>query len=382
MKGTWVEDGHFYDKHFPVQAQIRDYACLVKASHYNETTKRWERIIGKPQSAAHLISPLLSLLNIILGRSEIPQGRRLFLKPEAMKASCQPLPLPDIILAGAGPAFVANISGRPIPEYTSGMVPIQIMLESEYRSTKRHLSAVHANEIFQQQDNRRYIFALILTESYMRAFMFDPAGCVIAPRLDYHARATEFCSVISGIASLDEVRAGFDTSFVLDNQFNPRIWTMEDDPGGSPRSVSYLVKSRLFKASKFVSRATGCWLVDSADEPHKRYVIKDAWIAPSETQNETEGGLISHANSKGVVNGLVRIRHQACIVVPGRSVDTIIKNRRIRSGTSTDNMETVQDRVHTRIVMDTYGKPIWKFSSRSELMLAFHDAVQGEWYSH
>ena len=382
MKGTWVKDSHFYYKHFPVQTQIRDCVRLVKASHYNETTKRWKCITAKPHSAVRLISSLWSLLNTILQRSDIPSCRRMFVKPKTMEASCEPLPPPDIILAGAGPALVANLSGSPIGEYSSGLVPIQVMLESEYRSTKRHLSAVHANEIFQQQDNRRYIYALILTESYMRTFMFDPAGGVIAPRLDYHTRAAEFCAVVTGIASLDEVRVGFDTSFVLDDQFKPRIWTMESEPGGPPRSVSYRVKSRLFKAKKFVSRATGCWLVDSVDEPQRTYVIKDAWTARSDTQNDTEGSLIAHANNKGVVCGLVRIHHEARILVPGRSEDTVVKNRRIRSGAYTDDMNFVQDRVHTRIVMHTYGKPIWEFSSRQELMLAFHDAVNGKYFHH
>ncbi|KAF8522008.1 hypothetical protein JB92DRAFT_2888933 [Gautieria morchelliformis] len=375
MKGTWVDDSNFYNKHFPVQPHTRACARLVKGAHYRETAKRWKRITTKPQSAAHLLSPLRNILNTILERSGIPPPRRLFLKPLDMKASRDPLPHPDLMLAGAGPAFISNKSEKPIPEYCSGMVPIQVMLESEYRFTKRHLSAVHANEIFQQQDNRRYIYALILTESYMRVFMFDPAGCVVAPRLDYHTRPVDFCAVIAGIASLDEVKAGFDTSFVLDDRLEPRIWTMECGPDGPPRALSYRVKSRLFKATKFVSRATGCWLVDSVEEPHKTYVIKDAWIAPSETQNDTEGSLITHAQNMGVSCGLVRIRHQARILVPGRSEDTIIKNRRMRGGAFTDG-STVLDRVHTRIVMDTYGKPIWKFSSRGELLLAFHDAVQ------
>jgi hypothetical protein len=324
--------------------------------------------------------PLRNLLNTILEQSEIPPSRRLFLKPNpgTMKASREPLPIPDLLLAGIGPAFVAESLGVPKAEYSCGMAPVRIMLESEFRYADRHLSAVHVNEMFLEQDNRRFAYALILTESYLRLFMFDPSGAVVAPRMDYHARPEEFCAVIAGIASLDEVRAGFDTSFRRDDLAVARIWTMESTAKGPARQVSYRVKSRLFRASKFIGRATGCWLAEPDDEPGTNCVIKDAWIAPSDLQKEMEGSLISHANRSGVVRGLVRIRHEARVLVPGRSGDTTVKNRRIRNNAVTDAMEFVEDRIHTRIVMNTYGKSLWKFASRKELLLAFHDAVQGE----
>ncbi|KAF8507652.1 hypothetical protein BU17DRAFT_57251, partial [Hysterangium stoloniferum] len=247
------------------------------------------------------------------------------------------------------------------------------MLESEYKHTKCHLLAVHANEIYQEQDNRRYIYGLILTEQFLRVFRFDASGCVLSSPLDYHAKPAEFCSVIAGVATLDEVRAGFDTSLILDEEGQPLIWTTERVDGGPPQPVSYRIESRLFKASRFIGRATNCWLVECTGET---YVIKDAWVAPCETHGEMEGNLIDYANKKGVVRGLVRIHHQEIRTVPGRRADTVVKNRRIRTDTLTETMDIVRDRVHTRLVMHTYGKPVFEFSSRSELLYAMHDAVE------
>ncbi|KAF8576675.1 hypothetical protein K439DRAFT_1397152 [Ramaria rubella] len=374
MKGKWQEDVYFYQKHFPLQTQGRAYADRIMKNSYQEAIKRWKRIPNKPKSADSITTPLHILLNTILKQSHIPATRRTFFrpKPNSMKATRDPLPSPNLVLTN----ILSCAERPPMQDYSSGLVPVQVMLESDYKKSKRHLSAVHANEIFQQQDNRRYIYALIITESFVRTFMFDPAGCAVAPRLDYHAQPAEFCAMIAGIASLDEVKAGFDTSYSITDKSETRILITEPHSGKPSSAVPYRVVSRLFKAERFVSRATVCWLVERDDEPRKYYVIKDAWIAPSETQNEMEGSLIAHANRKGVVRGLVRVLYQGRVKVPGRADDTVVKNRRIRGGALTDGMLTVQDRVHTRIVMDTYGKPIYKFSNRRELLLAFHDVIQ------
>jgi len=55
-------------------------------------------------------------------------------------------------------------------------------------------------------------------------------------------------------------------------------------------------------------------------------------------------------------------------------LDTVFRNRRVEDSYSHDRK---LDRVHTRIVMDNHGKPLDRFATRKELLLAFHDAVLG-----
>ena len=100
-------------------------------------------------------------------------------------------------------------------------------------------------------------------------------------------------------------------------------------------------------------------------------------MAPSELAGrESEGSLLRRAKSKGVVAGVAQIRHfeEVRRGVDASDLDTISHNRRAEH-TSPDAKNL--DRVHTRIVMETHGRTLDKFTNRRELMLAFHDAVLG-----
>ena len=378
MKGAWQEDEHFITKHFPSDQNIRNMVNTLMDTHYNANAQRWKRISSA--SKPRLISALRVLFNAILAKAYIPTSRRTFLKPKSqgMKVHRPPLPTPELLLCGAGAAQYSNTTGRPVPEYSSVLVPVQVMLESEYKPTKRHLCAAQANEVFQAQDNRRFIYAGIITERYLRLFMIDPSGGVNPPRaLDYHARPTDLCAIVVGLATLDEDRAGFDTSMSWGEDGAPTIRFTERGRDTPEETVSYLIQERIFKSSRIIGRATTCWLVISQDKSPKLYVIKDAWVALTEFQNEMEGTLIDYARKKGVTRGLVRVRHQAKLKV-GRSDDSIVRNRRIHPGMANPDWGSIQDRVHTRMVMETCGKPIWHFHTKRELIVAIHDAIDGE----
>jgi len=107
------------------------------------------------------------------------------------------------------------------------------------------------------------------------------------------------------------------------------------------------------------------------------FVIKDSWAAIGDLEGkESEASLIALARLRGVSKGIPQIRHAEELRVRslnGRAgLDTILGNRQDHSG-----HHSQLDRVHRRIVMSPYGKPLHQFSNRKELLLAYHDAVQG-----
>jgi len=108
------------------------------------------------------------------------------------------------------------------------------------------------------------------------------------------------------------------------------------------------------------------------------FVIKDSWVATGDLiGKESEASLIALARRRGVSQGIPQLRHAEELRVRGLNgrvgLDTILGNRQDHSG-----HHPQLDRVHTRLVMSPYGKPLHQFSNRTELLLAYHDAIQGE----
>jgi len=156
-----------------------------------------------------------------------------------------------------------------------------------------------------------------------------------------------------------------------------KIRTFEPIEDGSSPVRHYTVTRTLFHFPSLVGRGTICWLATGPDESESTFVIKDAWIAPEELAGwESEASLLRHVQTKGVVVGVVQIRHSEEVRrgVDATDLDTVFRNRRVEGASSS---ERELDRVHTRIVMNTHGKTLDQFATRKELLLAFHDAVLG-----
>ena len=80
-----------------------------------------------------------------------------------------------------------------------------------------------------------------------------------------------------------------------------------------------------------------------------------------------------------MVNGVVQIRHAEEVRrgTDPSDIDTVWRNRRVETKSP---VERGLDRVHTRIVMETYGKTLDRFQTHKELLLAFHDVVLGTYF--
>ena len=383
MADTWRRDDQLLPKFFPVEP-ASDFKFSPKARkelyNDNKNQKRWKGIPSKPKSVSRLYTPLTRLMNNILHCCGVSRQTRLFLNTHSESKPVVSTPLspmsPSLFLAGAGEEF-ANVTAQLPRAFTqSGLSPIEVVLDSDNLEAARDRLAVNIHLMFQNQDNRRFAYGLVITETEVTVYMFDHSGAVASRPCNYHQDPEQFWAIIVGLASDKTGRTGFDSSIFGDGRYT-KVRTFERIEDGSSMRTHYTLKERLFQFLSLVGRGTICWLATRPDEPYSRFVIKDAWIAPEELAGrEAEASLLRHIQTRGVVAGVVQIRHSEEVRrgIDATDLDTVFRNRRVEDSSSS---ERALDRVHTRIVMDTHGKTLDRFATRKELLLAFHDAVLG-----
>jgi len=385
MRDTWLLDDQLLNRFFPVESTSNSKlspTAKARKRFYNDKKKgkRWKGVPSAPKAASPLNTALRMLMNNILRCHGISHHRRLFLDTHTPNKSVISIPhsplSPSLFLAGVGDEFANTSAEKPEAFARCGISPVEIILDSDDFIGARDRLAVSIHQIFQNQDNRRFAYGLVLTESMVIVYMFDHSGAVASKPFNYHQQPEQFCAVISQLASDNAQSIGFDLTMFSEGT-STRIRTCESNEDGSLKECLYTIKERLFMFPSLNGRGTICWLTSGSNDPESLFVVKDAWIAPEELAGrESEGSLLYHAKSKGVIMGVAQVRHfEEVHCGPGVSdLDTVLRNRRAER-TSPDNIKL--DRVHTRIVMETYGKTLDQFLTRKELLLAFHDAVLG-----
>ncbi|RXW15441.1 hypothetical protein EST38_g10414 [Candolleomyces aberdarensis] len=125
---------------------------------------------------------------------------------------------PDVSIRGQGLSFQVPETNREgtVPEVGfSNMSSFEEMKveKSNVSATAQGLQvAVYVRQIFIHQPNRRYVRALVLTETNLRLFHFDRSGGLYTPYINIHQDPYTFVRLVIGLNSLDESVLGFDMS--------------------------------------------------------------------------------------------------------------------------------------------------------------------------
>ncbi|KAL8366754.1 hypothetical protein RB595_010557 [Gaeumannomyces hyphopodioides] len=228
-------------------------------------------------------------------------------------------------------------------------------------------------------------------------------------------------STILGFLWMNEEELGFDPTVVAaDGQ---RFIVIER--GG--RTERLVIDELMARAPCIAGRATTCWRAHREEDPQTHLVIKDSW---QYTERDEEGDLLQEATKKGVVN-VARYYHHETIQIRGTDDDirsnvrgglnittatnyrpersmpppgaiTPGPSRRGRSSSSTAGKkrsssqigaalppsrrscsasptkvsgDALSNRVHRRVILRDYGKPIYKAGSRSALLAALEGCI-------
>ncbi|KAL8296174.1 hypothetical protein RB600_001590 [Gaeumannomyces tritici] len=280
----------------------------------------------------------------------------------------------------------------------------------------------YAREVFAAQDTRRFVLGFTLCGPLMRLWQFDRLGGIASDKFDINKNGLQFVSTILGFLWMSDEELGFDPTVVKAK--GQRFIVIERDS----RTERLVIDELMARAPCIAGRATTCWKAHREGDPQTQLVIKDSW---QYTERDEEGDLLQEATDKGVVN-VARYYHHETVQIHGTDDDirsnvrggldiTTATNyrpersmpppstiafgpsRRGRSSSSTAGKkrsssqigaalppskrssasptkasgDALSNRVHRRVVLRDYGKPIYKASSRSAFLAAFEGSIKG-----
>ncbi|KAI0599143.1 hypothetical protein F4775DRAFT_128571 [Biscogniauxia sp. FL1348] len=279
----------------------------------------------------------------------------------------------------------------------------------------------YVREVLSAQDTRRFAIAFTLCGSFMRVWEFDRLGGIASDRFDINEDGLRFVSTILGFLWMDETQLGFDPTIITSDG---KRYIEIDRNGHRERLV---IDAAIRRAPCIAGRATTCWKAHSENDPGTPLVIKDSW---QYTEREEEGELLQEVTNKNVVN-VGRYYHHYTVQVRGTDDDirsnvrkgldiTTAENYRAqrstiprtstvtidsREGRSTTpgqkrsasqmdaplppskrscsesptkiDKNALPNRIHRRLIIRDYGKPICEAGSRAALLSALEGCITG-----
>ncbi|KAG5300605.1 FunK1 protein kinase [Histoplasma ohiense] len=305
----------------------------------------------------------------------------------------------------------------------------QILVPGELKNDPKYDKQSHAwldlgryvREVITAQDHRCFVHGFTLCGPNMRLWLFHRLGGIASEQFNINNEGLRFASVILGYLLMTEEQLGFDPTIITGDDGLRYIKINRN--GEEERLV---IDEVITRRACVAGRATTCWKAHrDGDESKTPIVIKDSWQYPERGE---EGELLREALEKDVVNVARYYHHETVRAGDGeddihtgvrKGLDitkasnyrsnqsrpplsrsgsrTARKNgtsSRKRSSTSIEPSlppskrqsvspikrninEAIPNRVHRRIVVEDYGKPISKSSSRVVLLQALEGCIEG-----
>lgn len=296
------------------------------------------------------------------------------------------------------------------------------------RASKARLDLARcAREVFSAQPTRHFVLGFSLCGSFMRVWVFDPLGGIASEQFDINKDGLRFVSTMLGFFWMSGEQFGFDPTVGITANGQRFIEIKRDG------RVERLILDKLITPARCIAgRATACWRAYRED-PYTPVVVKDSWQDPERGE---EGDLLLEATGKGVVC-VARHYHHETVQVRGmdddrqnirRGLDVTeaanyrlpIRSRRSPSTSAPDTSRADQsiggagtkrpstkidaasppckrpcptsptiassstlqnkvlhNRVHRRVILSSYGIPIYHASSRNVLLTTLCDCIEG-----
>lgn len=217
--------------------------------------------------------------------------------------------------------------------------------------------------IFHSQPTRRYLITIWMTPLNFGIIYFDRAG-EIQGRWDY-SRFDVFVRLVGGVAFCPDCFLGYDPLVVRD-----AFGTVTDI---TVKELSYRVVDLIFSTCVLRGRGTSCFLVE---RDGSQFVIKDTWA--NKDRQSQEWQFLETCRQNNILD-VAQLVGWEDITIDG-VLDSTSQRRR---GTLP---ETVEDRVHRRLVLQPICATIEEFASKQELLSALVSHIQGSssclFYSH
>ncbi|KAG9229575.1 hypothetical protein BJ875DRAFT_537638 [Amylocarpus encephaloides] len=220
----------------------------------------------------------------------------------------------------------------------------------------------YAREVLAAQETRRFVLGFTLCGSFMRVWELNRLGGIASERFDINQDGLRFGSTILGFLWMNEEELEFDPTIISEEG---RRYIEIERNGQMER----LIINRVMKRARCIAgRATTCWKAYREGDPRTPLVIKDSWQYPD----------------KGVVNVARYYHHETVFglditkatnykreisMLPSYTDASLPARKRSCSTSPTKaRSNTLPNRVHRRVIVRDYGKPIYKASSRVALL--------------
>ncbi|KEZ45484.1 hypothetical protein SAPIO_CDS1802 [Scedosporium apiospermum] len=249
----------------------------------------------------------------------------------------------------------------------------------------------YAREVLAAQDTRRFVLGFTICGPLMSIWEFDRLGAVASEQFNINKDGLRFLCTILGFLRMSEEKLGFDPT------------------------IGRAGSQRFIEIERNAGRATTCWKAHRKEDSRKTpLVIKDSWQLIG---REEEGKLLREVTDRGVTN-VARYYYHDTVRVGGRTDDIWYNiragldaaattnyrleppstskpgNLRNSYGSQTDtplplstrscsvyphqsSSNALPNRVHRRVILRDYGKPIYEASSRAALLAALEGCIVG-----
>ncbi|KAF9486552.1 hypothetical protein BDN70DRAFT_870137 [Pholiota conissans] len=367
----------------PVASDREIRAFLSQANLFNFQKHRWENIPVECTTIRQLLRPLRAIADavvdyfissrIFMDSLHIPTHLLECYDPDDGQHRRAPFKrLPHLMTLGlSGPNFGPLQS--PVesgPSYTSMISPAEIQIDAlrDFQSDFIQL-AIYARNCFKCQHNRRFVYALLITESIAQLYFFDRSGACYSRDVNIHAEPVAFLRIILGVWSPYDEVVGFDTGiFWKQGNSEHREWhryiTSLDD---ECRECTYLLSENtpIYSRRWIVGRGTTIWATFVNE---RQLLIKEAW---PDTFRDREWELLNNAKGlAGIVQVFASENGLSTSALRGLPPKTLADDP--------DGPPRYVERQFGRVILANYGnRTIDKFSDRLELLYGFRDAIRG-----
>ncbi|KAG6132523.1 hypothetical protein E4U38_003303 [Claviceps purpurea] len=289
--------------------------------------------------------------------------------------------------------------------------------------------ARNVQDMLTAQSTRRFALGFTFCGPFMRIWLFDRLGGIASEQINVNREPLQFIKVILGFLWMSEEDLGFDSSIrrpdlTVEGADGKKRYIDVERLDGSKKCI--VLDQGILRSPCIVGRATTCWKAHVEDDPEKILVVKDSW---QEVKRDEEGDMLLLATRKGVVN-VARHYHHETVQVRGMNDDVhscirrglgkaaafkpaqtgaesssrapserlrkrgtsaegkgsdLHPRKKVRYSPPTDTATEPRiklptefhNRVHRRVIVQDYGKAIYKASSRQALLACLEGCIEG-----
>ena len=229
---------------------------------------------------------------------------------------------------------------------------------------------------------RRFVLGVSMAGRHMKLLVFNRSAILLSESFDFHEHPEMFLRIVVGLAFLDGLQLGLDTSVTYPLErldfSSPSDSSSEMSRPKEPRVVptSIEFKGKVYAVIKPLNvrprcvreRGTSCYLV-KGPESGENLVMKDSWIDKSRESKEHD-----------ILKVLSDVEH----------ITNLIDEEIVQLGDEYHTTETLLNkflssaekkgtavRLHRRYLFGPYCKPILSFRSKKELVNGFINWAEG-----